>query len=172
MKEYSTKYNWRSTGGLPPPGGNMGCNTGTWATTTQTLYLDELDNQSVDYTPYVKMMRAGDRIKVAHPTDLNSWALWELETLPVDYTSYFTFPGHWKEVHGSVVTNTIYNVTLYTEVTPRRTIVQLTSCAGLTGSNSFWYAIYCTCSDQTIWTMGDDHVWRQLPSLPQPDAPT
>lgn len=170
--EYIYEWEWRTTATMPPPQRLAGSNNTAWAG-ARSLYMSATNNASVDVAAILRMMKRGDTVKIEHKTTAGIWAEYRLDTEPVDYSGYFTFPCTLtRPASGAPVNNIIYKYTLSLGAVTSRSVTQLTSCAGLTGANSFWYAIYCTCSDQTIWTMGDDHVWRQLPSLPQPEAPT
>jgi len=93
IKQHGTTsdWNWSTRTAVPPTSKSLQTDTGGWDVAT-VINVTAIDNNNVDRTSGINLLRAGDIVRVEHFQDSTRFATFTVTGPPVDNSGYFTVP--------------------------------------------------------------------------------
>jgi len=93
IKQHGTAsdWNWSTRTAVPPTSKSLQTDTGGWDVAT-VINVTAIDNNNVDRTSGINLLRAGDIVRVEHFQDNTRFATFTVTGPPVDNSGYFAVP--------------------------------------------------------------------------------
>jgi len=93
IKQHGTAsdWNWSSQTSVPPTSKSLQTDTGGWDVVT-VINVTSIDNNNVDRTTGIGLLRAGDVVRLEHFQDSTRYATFTVTGTPVDNSGYFAVP--------------------------------------------------------------------------------